>query len=63
MVQIQKNISLSIPDYCPKCNYRLCHVNALDTRAKVYFVYCPDSGCRWCREYKQCSNCGELICI
>jgi len=63
MVQIQKKISLSIPDYCPLCGNKLKHVNALDDKAKVYFVYCPNYGCRWCREYKQCLNCGELICL
>ena len=64
MVLIKKNIQVSIPDYCPECGERLHHVNALDTRAKVYMVFCRNSkNCRYCREYKPCPNCGELICL
>jgi len=63
MVQISNRVSLSIPDYCPICDHKLNHVNALDTKARVYFVYCPNSGCRFAREYKKCPNCGELICL
>lgn len=61
MMQIQKPIS--IPDYCPICDERLYHVNALDTKAKCYIVFCKNPKCRFCQEYKQCQNCGELVCL
>lgn len=64
MVQTtKKKLELVIPNICPVCEFKLKHVNALDTEAEVYFVYCPNTGCRWCREYKKCPNCGELICL
>jgi len=59
MVQISNRVSLSIPDYCPKCGYKLYHVNALDTKAKIYMVWCPDSTCRYCVEYEKNDN-GEI---
>jgi hypothetical protein len=39
-------------EYCPLCSTKLRHVNALDTEAKIYFVYCPQPKCRYCEEYK-----------
>lgn len=63
MVYINTKIKISIPVYCPKCDHKLNHVNALDSKAKVYLVYCPNSGCRFAREFKKCPNCGELICV
>ena len=50
---------LSIPICCPKCDHRLCHVNALDTEAKIYMVWCPESTCRYCVEYEKSGN-GEI---
>ena len=63
MVVIHQKVNISIPDYCPKCDYKLNHVNALNSRAKSYLVYCPNFNCKFCREYKMCSNCGGLVCL
>lgn len=62
MVLLRTKIQLSIPDYCPECKNSLHHVNALDTKAKIYMVFCKNLKCKYCREYKPCPNCGELIC-
>lgn len=51
----------SIPSICPECNARLHHVNALNTRARVYMVFCTNKKCRYCREFKPCPKCGELL--
>ena len=40
-----------IPFICPKCWSFLCHVNAVDI-CGLYFVWCPNSRCRWCKEIK-----------
>ena len=62
-MQINKNKLFTIPSNCPKCDTKLRHVNALNTEAKCYFVYCPIPQCRFCREYKICPNCGEYVCL
>lgn len=53
----------ALPDICPKCNCRLKHVNAIDTEAKTYFIYCPNSGCRYAVEYRICKSCGGWVKI
>lgn len=58
---IKTKIQTSIPSKCPKCNSELHHVNALDTRARVYMIFCRNTKCKYAREYKPCRNCGELI--
>ena len=65
---INTKIQFSIPKYCPECETKntksiLHHVNALDTKAKIYMVFCSNPKCRFCREYKKCPNCGELLCL
>lgn len=60
---IQTKIQISIPDYCPKCDHKLYHVNALDTEARIYLVWCPNYSCRYCVEYEK-DNKGEIkICL
>lgn len=64
MVVVNAKITLSIPDFCPECGGKLNHVNALDTKAKVYMIFCKNpKSCRFCREYKLCPNCGVLVCL
>lgn len=65
---IKTKIRTAILRCCPECEKRntrsvLHHVNALDTRAKVYMVFCSNPKCRFCREYKPCPNCGEMVCL
>lgn len=57
------NGSGALPSFCPDCDSKLKHVNAIDTKARTYFIYCPNSGCKWCREFKVCPSCGEWICL
>jgi NAD-dependent DNA ligase len=45
----QKHKEIKIPVYCPLCATKLHHVNALDTEAKIYMVYCLN--CRFCKEW------------
>lgn len=52
-----------IPNYCPKCDSKLYHINALKTKARSYMVYCSVNGCNWLREFKKCSHCGEFVCL
>lgn len=53
MVYIQQNKSFSIPNVCPECNERLHHVNALDTKAKIYMVFCRNPKCRYCQDWNK----------
>lgn len=45
-------IKTIIPDMCPLCGKKLNHVNALDTEYKTYMVYCKNSRCRYCKEWR-----------
>ena len=68
MIISQKKALFSIPSFCPECEKkgmvsRLKHVNALDSEAKVYMVFCANPKCRFCREYKLCPSCGEYVCL
>ena len=63
MILIKAKNQVSIPDYCPKCGERFYHVNALNTKARSYIIFCRNPKCRYCREFKPCPNCGELICL
>lgn len=56
MVAIQTKIVVSIPKYCPECEKKnvlskLNHVNAIDTEAKLYMVFCLNPKCRFCKDY------------
>lgn len=54
MVLIQsKPTALSIPSICPECGEKLHHVNALDTKAKVYMVFCRNSKCKYCQDWNK----------
>lgn len=44
-------IEFRILPFCPKCGGALSHVNALDTEARLYLVWCPNFRCRFVREY------------
>lgn len=61
MVYIQTKIYMKIPQECPKCGNKLHHVNALDTKAQIYIVFCLNRPhkCKWCKEYtkKELMNC------
>lgn len=57
---IQKKLTVSISEYCPKCDHKLNHVNALDTEAKIYFCWCPNYKCRFCVEFEKKGS-GEII--
>jgi len=43
----------NIPVYCPKCGSKLRIVNALQTEAKIIFIYCPNSKCRYAEEFEE----------
>jgi len=60
MVLIPK-LKNNILSKCPKCKNKLNHVNALDTEAKIYMVWCPKLKCRFCREYQ--FKKGVLVCL
>ena len=60
MVLIPK-LKNNIPSKCPICQNKLNHVNALDTEAKIYMVWCSNTKCRFCREYTLKE--GVLICL
>lgn len=51
MIYIKKTV---IPTLCPKCGGKLTHVNAIDTEAKLYMVFCKSNPekCRWCKNWK-----------
>lgn len=57
MVIIKTKFLQRILERCPKCDGKLHHVNALDTKAKIYMVFCLNTNkrgkltCRYCREY------------
>ena len=53
MVLIRTKNQLSIPDKCPECGESLYHVNALDTKAKVYIVFCRNPKCRYCQDWNK----------
>ena len=58
MVLIPQFTKLGIPNLCPKCNGKLYHVNALDTKAKIYMVFCLNTNkrgkyvCKFCKEWR-----------
>ena len=60
---IHKKPLISIPILCPKCNNKLHHVNALDTEAKIYMVFCLNYKCRYCVEYEKDVNGDIFICL
>jgi len=43
----------NIPTICPKCGSKLKMVNALQTNAKIIFIYCPNSRCRYVEEFEE----------
>jgi hypothetical protein len=51
-IEQNKNREIEIPIFCPWCSTKLKHVNAIDTEAKIYFVYCPQPKCRYCKEWR-----------
>jgi len=50
---VEDKTSSNIPTTCPKCGTKLRIVNALQTEAKIIFIYCPNSKCRWAEEYEE----------
>lgn len=56
-MMLELNKQIYIIDFCPKCDYKLNHINALNTEAKIYIVYC--SHCSFCIEYEKNNN-GDL---
>jgi len=51
---VEDNVKDSnIPIYCPKCGSKLHVVNALQTEAKIIFIYCPNSKCRYAEEFEE----------
>lgn len=53
MVKLLLKKKLIIPSLCPKCGSKLNHVNAIDTEAEVYIVFCTNSKCRYCKDWKK----------
>lgn len=53
MVLIHQKNQLSIPNLCPECGNSLHHVNALDTKAKVYMVFCRNPKCKYCQDWNK----------
>jgi ribosomal protein S27AE len=49
---------------CPRCGGKLRHSTTMNIKPKpehrVYFVYCPDYACRWCR-YIEFKEAGENL--
>jgi len=43
----------NIPIYCPKCGSKLKRVDALQTGAKIIFIYCPNVKCRYAEEFEE----------
>jgi hypothetical protein len=43
----------NIPTVCPKCGSKLRIVNALQSEARIIFIYCPNSKCRYAEEYEE----------
>ena len=40
-----------ILDYCPICGNKLNHVNAIETEARLYLVWCSNFNCRFVKDY------------
>ena len=64
MVSIQSRTIISIPLICPECEKKnviskLNHVNAIDTEARLYMVFCLNPKCRYCQDY--IVNNGDII--
>ena len=36
---------------CPKCGSELTHINALNSEAKMYIVYCKNNNCGFTKDY------------
>lgn len=55
MVAIQTKIYYynKVPSICPKCKSNLHHVNALNTSAKVYMVFCTNPKCKYCEDWSR----------
>lgn len=51
MVAIEKPKTV-IPDICPECGENLHHVNALDSEAGLYMVFCRNLKCKWCKNWR-----------
>jgi hypothetical protein len=43
----------NIPTICPRCGSKLRIVNALQTEARIIFIYCPNSKCRYAEEFEE----------
>ena len=41
----------NVPNECPKCGGKLGRTDAIGL-VGILFVYCKDSRCRWCKEYR-----------
>jgi ssDNA-binding Zn-finger/Zn-ribbon topoisomerase 1 len=51
---IEDNVKDSnIPTICPKCGSKLRVVNALQTGAKIMFIYCTNLKCRYAEEFEE----------
>lgn len=50
MVLIRTNLVIELPKECPKCGRKLHYVNALETEARLFMVFCKNSKCRYCSE-------------
>ena len=64
MVSIQTRVMINIPLFCPDCDKKnvvskLYHVNAIDTKAKLYMVFCLNPKCRFCQDFT--INNGDVI--
>ena len=55
------NKRIKIPDLCPKCGEKLQHVNALDTKAHCYMVWCNNLDCRFVQDYYYIEDMKEVI--
>ena len=54
MVYLQTKIYKPlIPSFCPKCESKLHHVNALDTNAEIYMIFCTNPKCKYCEDWRK----------
>lgn len=56
---LKKNVK--IPSLCPVCGEKLEHINALDTKARMYLVYCKSHTCRYVQDYYLIETCKEVL--
>ena len=52
-IETDETQTSNIPTVCPKCGAKLRVVNALQTEAKIIFIYCPNSKCRYAEEFEE----------